>query len=105
MKAHPKLVTGWAIVDPQRAEDDVEQRAVTPAQSPDQTGWLRWGNGIPKNTPFSQHIAKALSPGNANFKDVPHGDLALAAFGGDRLDGATSLYEFLGLQYERIDTV
>lgn len=105
MNAHPELVTRWAIVDPQRAEDDAEQRAVMPPASKRETGWLRFGNGIPKNTPFSEQVAKALSPENSHFIEMPHGDLALAAFDGNPLGGPTNLYEFLGLDYRRGDAV
>jgi pimeloyl-ACP methyl ester carboxylesterase len=101
MSAHPDLVRRWAIVDPQRAENDTEQQALVPPASKRETGWLRFGKGIPKNTPFSEQIAQLLPPENVHFIDMPHGDMALAAFDGDRLGGATSLYEFLGLDYRR----
>jgi pimeloyl-ACP methyl ester carboxylesterase len=99
MSANPELVTRWAIVDPQRAEDEAEERALTPSASKRETGWLRFGNGISKNTPFSKQIAKALPTENSHFIEMQHGDLALAAFDGNPLGGATNLYEFLGLDY------
>lgn len=94
------LISKWAIVDPQRAADDAEENRLLPEPHPDARGWLRYGEGIPKNKPFSDRLKNHLLKGNAEFVGLGHGDLALAAYKGERLDGAQSLYEFLDLKYK-----
>ena len=74
-----------------------------PAASDRETGWLRYGNGIPKNRPFAEELAKLLPPQNSGFVEMAHSRLALEAFAGNRLGGPGNLYGFLGLDYHRGD--
>jgi pimeloyl-ACP methyl ester carboxylesterase len=101
-RRHPQLASRWAVVDPQRAEDAAE-RADVLGSAPDPTGWLRYGNAIPENTPFSRELATRLAAENVDFHpELGHGDLALAAFTGDPLKGgpgARNLYDFLGVWF------
>jgi pimeloyl-ACP methyl ester carboxylesterase len=100
--AYPELISKWAIIDPQRAADDAEEKKLLPQSPPDERGWLRYGNQLHHNTPFSETLSKHLVPQNAKFVDRPHGELALAAYKGDNLKGSQSLYEFLGLKYKSV---
>jgi len=105
MSAHPGLVTQWAIVDPQRAEDETEQQKITPEEIDRARGWLRFGNQIEKNTPLSRHIASVLPPGNSQFVDLKHVELAQQAFSGNPLNGDVDLYGFLGLTFARLHSI
>lgn len=96
---HPDLVSKWAIVDPQHAADDAELRAVLPKPSDRERGWLRFGNELRGNTPFSEQVAQALLSENSHFVDMKHGELAMEAFGGNALGGTQNLYDFLGLDH------
>jgi pimeloyl-ACP methyl ester carboxylesterase len=96
----PKLISKWAIVDPQRASNDEEEKRLLAVLTPDVPGWIRYGEGIPKNKPFSDRLAEHKKVVRAHFlKEMTHGDLALAAYNGDKLRGAENLYDFLGLKY------
>ena len=97
--AHPGMIERWAIVDPQSAASAEEQDAITPAKADANNGWLRFGDQIKKNTPFSRHIASALPPDSSRFVDLGHVELALKAFGGSALEGDQDLYAFLGLSF------
>jgi pimeloyl-ACP methyl ester carboxylesterase len=100
LRAHPNLIRRWAIVDPQCPMDAAEQAALIEAVSANPKGWLRYGNAIEKNTPFSKAVAAALPHENSHFVDIGHGDLALAAFKGKVLQDSLCLYDFLGLDFE-----
>src|SRR6266571_3033296 len=96
----PDLISKWAIIDPQRAADDTEEQALLPAPVPCNEGWLRYGRGIPENEPFGYRLNNALNPRNSRFVAMGHGELALAAYCGERLEGPENLYEFLHLDYQ-----
>ena len=97
----PHLISKWAIVDPQRAKDDEERDKLFTVPPPSAPGWHRYGNGIPKNTPFSDRLSQQpLVAGHSHYdEELDHGAIALAAFEGDRLHGDKNVYEFLGLEY------
>lgn len=90
-RVHPGLIDKWAIVDPQRAAPDEE--AMLLARGPRADGWLRFGNHLSQNTPFALRLSQRLRPENAAFVDMTHGNVALAAFSGERLDTALELRE------------
>lgn len=94
----PDLISKWAIVDPERA-GDAKAEGLLPPSSPDDRGWLRYGEDYPDNTRFSVRLSSRLSDSNAKFVKLHHGELALAAYKGEQLGGPESLYEFLGLNY------
>lgn len=88
---HDGLISRWAIVDPQRADSDEEARLL-PA-GPNAAGWLRFGNGLPQNTPFAVRLSQRLIRTNTAFVDLGHGALAVAAFSGEKLHGSIELRE------------
>ena len=90
----PRPFEKWAVVDPQAGSDDV-----LPEARPDPDGWLAYGPQFAPIKAFSQRLAQALEPGNVRATRLKHIEVALNAFGGDRLGGAQNLYEFLGLGY------
>jgi len=98
----PGRLSAWASVDPQRPGDPLEEEAILASLSPTTPGWLRYGNGIPENTPFSQRLAERADVVHAAFQDLGHVDLAIAAFRGDRLGGTASMYKFLGLTFKPV---
>jgi hypothetical protein len=79
----------WAIVDPQRAEPDEEGRVLP--RGPNAAGWLRFGNGIDKNTAFATRLGERLEPRHSAFVNLGHGELAIAAYSGDKLHGFAPL--------------
>ncbi len=93
----PRPFAKWAVVDPQAGSDDV-----LPENPPDPDGWLAYGPQFAPIKAFSQRLARGLEPGNVRSTRLKHIELALKAFGGDRLGGAQNLYEFLGLGYAPI---
>lgn len=92
--ANKDLIALWAIVDPQRAEPDKENGLLPKA--PGAPGWLRFGNGIAKNTLFAARLGDRLDPKHAAFVNLAHGDLAIAAYSGDKLHGFAPLQELPG---------
>jgi pimeloyl-ACP methyl ester carboxylesterase len=91
--AEPGLISKWAIVDPQRAETEEEERLLP--KGPNAEGWLRHGKAIAANTPFAEKVRKQLDPKHGVFADFKHGELAIKAFSGERLGGAQHIYEYL----------
>jgi pimeloyl-ACP methyl ester carboxylesterase len=96
---YPGLLKRWAIVDPQRPADKHEQQAILPRGTQGAECWLRYGNQLTKNTPFSEFLVQNLPESDAKFLDMQHVELALQAFGGERLGGKRDLYGFLGLSF------
>ena len=90
----PRPFAKWAVVDPQAGSDNV-----LPESPPDSDGWLAYGPQFAPIKTFSQRLAKGLEPANVRATRLKHIELALKAFGGERLGGAQNLYEFLGLRY------
>jgi hypothetical protein len=95
--AAPGLISKWAIVDPQRADPEEEERLVP--KGPNAAGWLRHGKAIEANTPFAEKVRKQLHPHHGVFADFKHGELATKAFGGDKLGGAQHIYEYLQVSF------
>jgi pimeloyl-ACP methyl ester carboxylesterase len=95
--AMPGLISKWAIVDPQRADPDEEAQLLP--RGPKAEGWLRYGNAIAANTPFAKKIADQLDDQHGIFADFKHGELAIKAFSGDKLNGAEHLYEYLKIDF------
>lgn len=102
MAAYPGLVSRWALVDPQRAEDSRERQAVAPGLSDRPNGWLRYGKQLAKNTPFSEYVASILPATHSRFIDLSHAELAQRAFAGDPLEGSMNLYTSLGLTFRGV---
>jgi hypothetical protein len=82
-------ISKWAIVDPQRADPDEEERVLP--RGPNAAGWLRFGNGIDKNTTLATKLGERLEPRHSAFVNLGHGELAIAAYGGDKLHGLAPL--------------
>jgi len=99
MARYPGLIKRWAIVDPQRPADNDEQKAIAPRGTKGAECWLRYGNQIRKNTPFSEFLVQSLPEADAKFVDMDHVELAVEAFGGKPLAGKGDLYSFLGLSF------
>lgn len=99
VRAHPGLVRRWALVDPQKPLDAKEQQAITPSGADRESGWLRFGRQIERNTPFSKYLAGVLPPESSRFVDLPHAELAVRAYRGDALGGSVHLYDSLGLSF------
>jgi hypothetical protein len=104
--AAPALFQRWAAVDPQAsARDELPAIMASPALAG--CGWLRYGFYRHRKR-ATRKFAAALVPRFPPHltADVPlgHPELALAAFTGEVLSsapGATDLYTFLGLRYQR----
>jgi hypothetical protein len=96
--AVPGLISKWAIVDPQRTDPREEEQLLP--KGPKAPGWLRYGNGIPANKPFAEKVAGQLNPEHGVFADCGHGELAVKAFSGDKLGGATHVYEYLEVGFK-----
>ncbi|MGH8580285.1 MAG: hypothetical protein ACREVK_09285 [Gammaproteobacteria bacterium] len=94
-----QYIKKWAIVDPQRAQDEQEEEKLLSVIASEATGWLRYGKGIPHNLPFAEKLATHLPHGRVGFVDLGHCELAVASYQGEKLDGDESVYEFLGLKY------
>jgi len=94
LQMSPRPFAKWAVVDPQAADDDM-----LPETRPDPDGWLAYGPQFAPIAAFSQRLATALEPRNVRATDCKHAQIALKAFGGDRLGGGENIYEFLGLKY------
>lgn len=95
----PGRLSAWASIDPQRPDDPFEEEAILESLTPAAPGWLRYGNGIPANMPFSQHLAERADVVQAAYQDLGHVELAIAAFKGDRLGGSANMYRSLGLTF------
>ncbi|MGH6636342.1 MAG: hypothetical protein ACRED0_09515 [Gammaproteobacteria bacterium] len=95
----PQRIKKWALVDPQRARDEEEEEKLLSVIASEATGWLRYGNGIPRNLPFAERLATHLPPERVGFVDLGHCELAVAAYQSEKLDGGESVYEFFGLEY------
>ncbi len=95
----PQRIGKWAIVDPQRAKDEEEEKKLLSMTSRDAHGWLRYGKGIPQNLPFAEKLSRRLLDKRVRFIDLGHCELAVAAYQGEKLEGSESVYEFLGLEY------
>jgi hypothetical protein len=100
----PGLIEKWGIVDPQRAGDD-EEAALLALPDAAVAGWLRFGDELVRNTPFSRRLATVLRPANVGFlQNGRHTALAAGAYQGQALGGAQTLYQFLGLEHQAIPT-
>ncbi|MGH8612814.1 MAG: hypothetical protein ACREYF_12535 [Gammaproteobacteria bacterium] len=95
----PQRIKKWAIVDPQKARDEEEEKKILSAVTPEASGWLRYGKGIPRNLPFAERLATHLPHERVGFVELGHCELAVAAYQGKKLAGGESVYEFLGLEY------
>ncbi|MGH8660016.1 MAG: hypothetical protein ACREV4_16505 [Gammaproteobacteria bacterium] len=95
----PQRIKKWAIVDPQRAQDEEEENNLLSSITSEASGWLRYGKGIPHNLPFAEKLATHLPRERVGLVDLGHCELAVAAYQGEKLDADESVYEFLGLEY------
>ncbi len=89
LDASPASISRWAIVDPQRANPDEELKVLP--RAPNAAGWLRFGNGIDTNTAFATKLGERLEPRHSAFVNLAHGELAIAAYSGDKLHGFAPL--------------
>jgi pimeloyl-ACP methyl ester carboxylesterase len=92
------LITRWAIVDPQRAEDKTEEAKILAAAGT-APGWLRYTDDLKANVPIGQALAKVVG-GHAFVGGRKHAEMAMRSFMGDPLAGATNMYQHLGVDYE-----
>ncbi|MGH8601725.1 MAG: hypothetical protein ACREXR_02765 [Gammaproteobacteria bacterium] len=95
----PQRIKKWAIVDPQKARDEEEERNLLSSITSEASGWLRYGKGIPRNLPFAERLATHLPNERVGFVDLEHCEIAVAAYQGEKLAGGESVYEFLGLEH------
>lgn len=89
----PQTFSKWAVVDPQQGSDDLFEGIDVSG------GWLAYGIGHKSIEAFSEKLAKHLDDKNVRVTDYKHGELAMKAYGGDKLDKTESIYDFLELEY------
>jgi pimeloyl-ACP methyl ester carboxylesterase len=104
--AAPDLFGRWATVDPQAGER-AEIAAILASPSLAGRGWLRYGFYRERKRAtrkFAAAFASRFPPHLTADVPLGHPELALGAFSGEVLSsvpGASDLYTFLGLRYQR----
>lgn len=95
--SHAPEITKWAIVDPQHPAAS-DEPAVLAAVGSMESGWVRYGPRHDTIKEFGDRLAARATANRVCFVEMSHGEMALAAFSGDRLGGIDALYEHVGLQ-------
>lgn len=93
-----RLIARWAIIDPQRAEDKIEEGSILAAAAT-APGWLRYTDDLEANASIGAALAKVVG-GHAFVSGRKHSEMAMKAFLGDSLGGATNMYKHLGIDYQ-----
>jgi len=106
MSVCPGLMKAWAVVDPQKARDEIEAAAILSGFEKGAAGWVRYGvfrNKDAGTTDFSSRLMAKLPDENCGVSERKHIEMALEAYGGSSLSdspGRTNLYKFLGLEFD-----
>lgn len=101
--AFPSLISSWAVIDPQPARNEQEERAILSSPAVGDRGWVRYGIYRTRNAAwqrFSSDLAEKIPHENYDSTDLSHSEMALNAYSGSALStNGNNLYEFLSLDF------